>query len=1010
MPAGPSPGGDRLFALSSGGRSPSSGVPRARGWVLPDAATFEQPEGGARAEGRADELTADGRSRHDTQDGVAVHEIILDEAGTPVDYRFLDVNPAFERLTGLARSDVVGRTVREAIPEIEPAWIERYGRVALTGEPEQFVMYSGPLGRYFTVQAHSPRRGRFVAEFQDVTALHDRMAFAETIIASSSDGIVVYDRDLRVRVWNPAMERTTGVPAASVVGRRVEEAFPETTPGAVERLLRALAGETIDSVEVEYRFASSGAHGWFMNSYQPHHDRAGGIVGVIAICRDITARHEAEAALAESEAHFKTIFDNVADAIVIFEPGGRILMANRVICERLGYTPEKLRTMTIQELDDPDSAALFAKRIAGVMRRGYATFEVRHRRSDGSPVPLEVASRLIEYRGAPAILSVQRDISARLATEREEREHALFLQTLLDAIPVPITAKDRDGRIRLTNRAFTQSPGVLGRDAIGRTIDELQLPEIALHTAHDRAALAGEERTYEATMGSPDGPTSRVLYTKAPLRSPDGSVTGVVTAAIDITDRYAAEQALRESEARFRSLFDSASDGIFILGMDGRVLEVNRSGAETLGYTQDEMRGMSVLDFSPPENAANVPSRLINALERGSLAFESTHVRRNGELVPVELSVTAIDLGGGPALLGIARNISDRRRAEVERERADGERLELEERLRQSQKMEDIGRLAGGIAHDFNNLLTIIGGNADLALMALPPTGEPRSEIEQIKLASGRAAALTRQLLAFARRSVLQPEVVGLGDVVDRLEPMLRHLISEDIGLLVDTSRSKGCVLADPSQLEQVIFNLAVNARDAMPHGGDLRIVARDAWLDEETAGPLGLEPGQHSIIEVHDTGTGMDETTLEHLFEPFWTTKGPGRGTGLGLATVYGIVRQSGGAIAVRSLPELGATFTVYLPAVEGGRVGPAEAAGALAQKAATRVARILVVEDDDGVRLYAKRVLSAAGYDVVAASGGAGAMETIEGSPVQVLLTDSPRPTPGCGSSTCRATSSRT
>ncbi len=366
-----------------------------------------------------------------------------------------------------------------------------------------------------------------------------------------------------------------------------------------------------------------------------------------------------------------------------------------------------------------------------------------------------------------------------------------------------------------------------------------------------------------------------------------------------------------------------------------------------------------------------------------SAFFETAHVRRDGVAIPVEVSATVIDLGGRKAILSIARDVSERRQAEAER-------AALEDQLRQAQKMEGIGRLAGGIAHDFNNLLTAIRGSASLALSELPPGEGPREDLEQIEQAADRAARLTRQLLAFARRTVLQPEVVDLGEIVRRLEPMLSRLIGEDVRLLTIVPDDTGCVLADPGQIEQVILNLAVNASDAMPDGGTLTLEIADIETVETIESQADARPaGKMTSLSVTDTGIGMDAETLGHLFEPFFTTKGPGKGTGLGLATVYGIVRQSGGTVTARSRPGHGSTFAVYLPRVERTTGASPEPPRAPATGAA-RAATILVVEDDSGVRRFASRVLEAAGYQVLTAQDGPAAIETARNADVQLLLTD--------------------
>jgi PAS domain S-box-containing protein len=695
------------------------------------------------------------------------------------------------------------------------------------------------------------------------------------------------------------------------------------------------------------------------------------------------ARRRPHSASPTSADQFRTIFESVTDGILIFEPDGRIIEVNPVVCERLGYTREQLLTMSILQLDTSESAGLFESRIARVLREGEARFEVEHVRKDGSVLPLEVGSRVMEFDGRTAILSVQRDITERRRAQADAQEQSRFVTELLDAIPAPIVAKDIEGRIRLCNRAFSDGSARRRGDILGKTIGEMLGSDASELDALDRAVIeTGLPKQQEVTMPVADR-LRRVLLTRSALRASDGAAMGTVTTAVDITDRYEAEQALRQSEERFRTLFESASDSIFMADPTGRFLDVNRAAAECLGYTKAEMLSMGLADICAPEMVPVIPERIAAIFQRGSMGFETTHVRRDGTLLPVELAVTVMQLEGQPVMLGIARDVSERKRAE-------SERALLEDQLRQAQKMEGIGRLASGIAHDFNNLLTAIGGYAGLAASGLAEGDERRKDIEQIQQASDRAASLVRQLLLFARGNTLEPKVIRLGDVIARLEPMLKRLIGEDVELTVRVAACRRSVLADPGQVEQVILNLAVNSRDAMRRGGRLDIRVADVDVDEETAQAVGIRPGPNSLLEVADTGTGMDPATLEHLFEPFFTTKGPGEGTGLGLATVYGIVRQARGGIRVRSELGRGSTFAIYLPSVDGAGEEAAGARPSEAEAGVGRGRRILVVEDNDAVRSFTVRVLEDAGYQVFAAEAGATAVRIGGDVELDLLLTD--------------------
>jgi len=917
--------------------------------------------------------------------GMAVHQIIRDDAGNPVDYRFVEVNPAFERITGRSRDDIEGKTGRELEPELEPVWIERFGRIAQTGIAEQFEQYNPHLRRNYIVRAFRSSPDHVVVAFQDVTAVHERTSFAETIISSAGEGIVVFDRDLRYVVFNPVMERISGLEAGSVLGRRPGEIF-STELGLLvtEACRRALAGETIAGRDVQFTIQATGAVHWADASFHPHRDSRGEIVGVVATVIDVTARHEALMALAQSEDEFRTIFDNVGDGVAISDLDGRFVEVNRVVCERLGYTREELLGMGVRDMTTPELAAQFAERTASICSGGVHVFESTHVRKDGTQIPIEAVARRIDFRGSPAVLTVHRDIADRKRSEMAIRQQALFLQQLIDAIPIPITAKTRDGRIALCNDAFTKGPGLPRSQTVGKTITELGRTGAGLHEKLDREVLkTGVSKQFEDWMGFDDGTKRRLVLTKAAIKAEDGSTTGIVTTTLDITERYLAEQALKLSEERFRMLFEHAGDAMFITDLAGRVLEVNQTACDRLGYSRDEFRSMPEALRDEPGYPAPSTANTAAVVASGHLVFETTLKRRDGTEMPVDINAVGIKLGDTDAILTIARDITEHRRAERER-------ALLEEQLLQSQKMEGIGRLAGGIAHDFNNLLTAIRGNASLALVDLPPGSAAKDDLEQIVESSDRAAALTRQLLAFARRTVMQPVVVDLGSTMKRLEPMLKRLLGEDIAL-VTVSSTGAFVLADPSQIEQVIVNLAVNAADAMPKGGTLAITVSThdvADINGSTAGE-GLVAGRTARLTVRDTGSGMDEATLERIFEPFFTTKGPGKGTGLGLATVYGIVQQSGGTITARSEPGRGSTFTVRLPLVAPSATVPkAESSepGVPCRKNAT----IMVVEDDDGVRRFTVRVLEGAGYAVLAASGGHAAIAAARTRPVDLLLTD--------------------
>jgi PAS domain S-box-containing protein len=452
-------------------------------------------------------------------------------------------------------------------------------------------------------------------------------------------------------------------------------------------------------------------------------------------------------------------------------------------------------------------------------------------------------------------------------------------------------------------------------------------------------------------------------------------LVGSLFLARQLTGLKRAELTLRQSSQRYRSLFDTSPLPMWVYDLESLAfLEINEAAVREYGYSREEFLARGITDIRPQEDVPAVVESLsqVQALRAERQAWR--HRRKDGRVFDVEITSAPIEWLGRSARLVMAVDVTERRR--------------LEEQLVQSQKVEAIGRLAGGIAHDFNNLLGVITGYGDLLWAELSDGDPRRRRVEQIRKASDRAAGLTRQLLAFSRKQVLQPRILDLNHVVRDMETMLRRLIAEDIHLTTVTGQDVGRVRADPSQLEQVIMNLVVNARDAMPLGGSLTLATHN---QEVPAGQSGVPPGRYVVLSVTDTGVGMDAETQSHVFEPFFTTKEVGKGTGLGLATVYGIVRQSEGHIVLDTAPGRGSTFRIYLP--EEQEAAPAEAVPASAGSQPLGRETILLAEDEDGLRALVREILEERGYLVIAAGSGPQALELGAQCPqgdLHLLLTD--------------------
>lgn len=461
-------------------------------------------------------------------------------------------------------------------------------------------------------------------------------------------------------------------------------------------------------------------------------------------------------------------------------------------------------------------------------------------------------------------------------------------------------------------------------------------------------------------------------------------------------------QAIQASEERFQNLLrrtqfsvDHVAEAMMWTAPDGRIVDVNTAACKMLGYSNDELLRMTIFQIATElgEDQARWQQSWEATKKQGSRVIEAEHRTKSGRMLPVEVSINYLDYSGEEFNVAFAHDISERRRAEQTLR-------ETEAQLRQSQKMDAIGQLAGGIAHDFNNLLTAIVGYCELILASGEGVSEPvRADVEEIKAAADRATALTRRILLFSRRQPLESKVVGLNDVVADVERLLNRTLGEHVELATILHPDAGRVEVDVVQFEQAITNLAVNARDAMPHGGRLTIETGLMEIDEEfCALRPGMLPGMHAVLAVSDTGEGMDEETKTRAFEPFFTTKEAGKGTGLGMTSVYGTVKQSGGGVFIYSERGYGTTVKVYLPQLvdarnaPGSGMSPLPAAAAYTAVAPRHSETVLVVEDEQGIRHLVKRVLAARGYQVLQAANADDAVPILEDDAQQIdmLLTD--------------------
>jgi PAS domain S-box-containing protein len=568
----------------------------------------------------------------------------------------------------------------------------------------------------------------------------------------------------------------------------------------------------------------------------------------------------------------------------------------------------------------------------------------------------------------------------RSPTSRASSFDVRTLSTLLENSGVGFWQIALDGSTIFANPAMCElfelsSPAEL----VGKEPEELFAPESQARFRSEREKCAnGLASTYEVDLIGIKGRTRNVSVSAVPVVDEIGVVTGVFGCFTDVTERKHAERALHTSEHTLRSLFAASRDAIGV-SRNGTHVMVNPAYVRMFGMTSaQELEGTSILELIAPSERETVRDhvRLRSRRENPVTSYVTRGLRRDGIEFSMEVHVSSYDAGNAPYSVVIVRDIT--------------ERIALEEQLRRSQKMDALGRLAGGVAHDFNNLLTVIMSCADLALRAMPHESRPAGDLRLIRSTVERAATLTRQLLAVSRQQVFNPEVIDLNVVVGEMGAMLRRLIGTHITLALDLAPDLAHVRVDTGQLEQVVMNLCVNARDAMPGGGTLILRTRNVLIEEH--GPHSrLEPtvGAHVVLSVSDSGHGMTPEVQERLFEPFFTTKPIGEGTGLGLATVYGIVRQSDGHITVETAEGQGTTMSVFLPVV----TDPIDrAVSVTAERVATVERTLLLAEDEPALRELIARFLSAIGYRVLVAADGREALSVFlrEGSAIDVVVTD--------------------
>ncbi len=912
------------------------------------------------------------------------------------DFRILAINKAISRMLGYPPADMVGRSFLEFSHSEDISHSRKQVSKMFARELDHYQVERRYVRRdgstvwvNLTVWAIAAEQGGGVhclGILEDITerkhveqALRESEAKNRVLLSVIPDAIFQLDEHGVFLDFIPAKGFKPVVPPDQFLGRRIHEVFPEALSGRMTSAVRdALETERIQTLE--YELEHRGRPRSFEARIVPAGERK-----TLAMVRDITDRKQAERALRESEQRLRILVEQAPEAVVILDvDSGRFVEVNRRAEELFGLERDQLLQMGPVQLSpalQPDgrpSVERSWEQIERALDGEVPAFEWTHRHAGGGLIPCEVRLVSLPYAGRRLVRGSMTDITERQQVAEALRASRDALRAVFDASPLPTLMLDREGYVRMWNSA--------AQNTFGWTIDELLgqrpliVPEERVAEFHQirRAVMSGETvRGVETYRVTKDGATINVSLAAAPLCDSDGAVIGLVNALVDITPRKEAERALRESEAKYRALVEHATYGIFRASHSGEFLAVNPALVEMLGYASaEDLMAVDIRHqvYVDSEQWGRLMERFAT-VDRVD-GVETRWKQSDDSVITVRLSGRAVRNRAGTALA--VEMIAE----DVTRQRA------LESQLRQAQKMEAIGQLTGGIAHDFNNILTAVLSNAELLAGALPNEHVLlHSEVDDIRAAARRGAAMIRKLMAFSRREHLDIERLDLGEIADELGSMLRRLLPEHIEVQVIRDPSHAIVRADRGAVEQIVLNLATNSRDAMPDGGSLTIEIREAAIDDQYRAKYGWgDPGDYVCLAVTDTGTGIEDSIRTKIFEPFFTTKPPGEGTGLGMAMVYGLIKQHGGFINVESEVGHGTTISMYFPADRGDQPVGTTAHGVAALRGGSET--ILLVEDEEAIRRASQRVLHRYGYRLRVAADGQEALALLLNPEVHIDL----------------------
>ncbi len=689
------------------------------------------------------------------------------------------------------------------------------------------------------------------------------------------------------------------------------------------------------------------------------------------------------------EEMYRRFFEVAPMGVGVWDQAGSLLSANPGMESITGYTLEELQTVGIAALYP---GPMFRRDLLEALGKfgQVRDWEVRLKRKDGTICDTTLSVVHIEVEGRKLLLTMMRSITKRKQTEESPRESAERFRLIAETIDEVFWISDVENkRVIYVSPAYERVWGYSRKNlyqnqkSFRDTIHPEDRKRVVATLTMEKT---GQPFEHEYRIIRSDGSIRHIWDRGFPVPDETGRVKCYVGVAQDVTAWRRAEAALKESKDYLNQIINCIGDPIFVKNRHYRHVLVNEAMCTWAGKRRDELLGKTAHELFPKAEMDPLLEQEKFLFETGKECItedEITDPQGNKRTLMTKKTLL-LDEKGNKQIVGVVRDITEPKRAEKEKEK-------LQEQLRQSQKMEAVGVLAGGVAHDFNNLLSVIKGYTELLLEDLAPDDPKRPDLERIEKAAQQAASLISQLLAFGRKQMLNPIIMNLDDAIAEMSPMLHRLIGEDIELVCMTCSALGVVHADQGQIQQIIMNLVVNARDAMPQGGKITIETANVDLDEDYVRKhMAVSAGPYVMLAISDNGVGMDAETQARIFEPFFTTKEKGKGTGLGLSTVYGIVNQSNGFILVYSEPGKGTTFKIYLPRVQGEAAKLSADAMAVTDLRGTET--VLVVEDESSVRALAVRILRERGYTVIEASNGREALRTAQeyADKIHLVVTD--------------------